>query len=89
MRKQLIFTSLLFCLFIGGLGNIYAQTTQELFEKANQDYNNGLFQQAVESYEKIISSGEHSDILYYNIANSYYQLKRVGPAVYYYEKALW
>lgn len=72
-----------------GAFNGSAQTNEELFDQANQAYNNGRFQQAVESYEAILATGFHSEELYYNLGNSYYQLKRVGPAVYYYEKALW
>lgn len=84
-NKAFMFFYIVMCLGIYA----YGQTAEETFEKANQAYNNGLFQEAIQGYEAILSEGKQSEVLYYNLGNSYYQLKRVGPAVYYYEKALW
>ena len=58
------------------------------FEKANSLYNNGNYAAAAQSYESILNNGLHSAEIYYNLANSYYKQSRVGPSVYYYEKAL-
>ena len=58
------------------------------FEKANSLYNNGNYAAAAQSYESILNNGLHSAEIYYNLANSYYKQNRVGPSVYYYEKAL-
>jgi len=59
-----------------------------LFDAGNKSYNNGNYQQAIESYERILSSGVHSTELYFNLANAYYKLNRIAPSIYYYEKAL-
>ncbi len=67
---------------------MYAQTSNELFAKANSFYNKGNYTEAIELYEKIESSNEVSSELYYNLGNSYYKLNKVGPSIYNYEKAL-
>lgn len=60
----------------------------KLFEQANTFYNNGKYTEAIDDYEKIIESGQHSAELYYNIANAHYKLNHIAPSIYYYEKAL-
>lgn len=59
-----------------------------LFDNATTSYNEGKYEKAVENYLKIIESGEHSAALYYNLGNSYYKMKEIGPSIYYFEKAL-
>ena len=58
------------------------------FEQGNSLYNEGKYAEAIEKYETIINSGEHSAELYFNLANAHYKLSNVAPSVYYYEKAL-
>ncbi|MHB0756401.1 SH3 domain-containing protein [Polaribacter sp. M15] len=65
-----------------------AQNTNELFAKANDLYKNDKLEEAVEIYEQVVSQGLVSSELYYNLGNSYYKLNKVGPSIYYYEKAL-
>lgn len=60
----------------------------ELFANANALYNDGKYQEAIQSYEHILDNGVHSGELYFNLANAYYKLNRVAPSIYYYEKAL-
>ena len=59
-----------------------------LFDAGNKSYNEGNYQDAIESYETILASGVHSSELYFNLGNSYYKLNRIAPSIYYYEKAL-
>jgi len=61
---------------------------QNDFEKGNALYRKGDYSQAVASYESILKTKKHSAELYYNLANSYYKLHKVAPAIYNYEKAL-
>lgn len=61
---------------------------QNVFETGNEHYRKGDYQKAIQSYESIIKGKKESCDLYYNLANSYYKLDQVGPAIYYYEKAL-
>ena len=51
-------------------------------------YKNQNFEKAIELYKKIESKGLHSSELYYNLGSSYYKLNKVGPSIYYLEKAL-
>lgn len=59
-----------------------------LFEEGNSLYNDGQYYEAIERYNKIIASGEHSAELYFNIANAHYKLNHIAPSIYNYEKAL-
>jgi len=61
---------------------------EELFANANNLYNEGKFQEAINTYESILETENHSAELYFNIANAYYKMNRVAPSIYYYEKAL-
>lgn len=75
-------------LFLIIANTITAQNADELFSSANDLYKNGKFEQAIALYKKIESKGLHSSELYYNLGNSYYKLNKVGPSIYYLEKAL-
>lgn len=55
--------------------------------KGNQLYRNSNFEGAIESYEKVLSSGFESSSLYYNLGNAYYRIGKIGYAILYYEKA--
>lgn len=59
-----------------------------LFEQANDLYNKGDFEDAISNYETILSTGDHSSALYFNLANAHYKLNHIAPSIYYYEKAL-
>ena len=61
---------------------------EALFNKATEAYNKSDFNTAIENYQAIIESGQHSSALYFNLGNSYYKLNQIAPSIYYYEKAL-
>ncbi|WP_081208365.1 tetratricopeptide repeat protein [Salegentibacter sediminis] len=61
---------------------------EALFEKANSQYAEGNYEEAISLYEQIIENDETSVPVYYNLGNSHYKLNNVGPSIYYYEKAL-
>jgi tetratricopeptide (TPR) repeat protein len=67
---------------------ISAQNANDLFSSANDLYKNEKFEKAIERYKEIESKGLISSELYYNLGNSYYKLNKVGPSIYYFEKAL-
>lgn len=60
----------------------------KLFEQATEAYNAGNYDQAVDYYNDILSSGEHSAAVYFNLGNSYYKLNKIAESIYFYEKAL-
>ena len=78
----------LFYIFIFLLSTLTYAQNDKLFEQGNAFYNEGKFSEAIESYEAILESGQHSAELYYNIANTHYKLNHIAPSIYYYEKAL-
>lgn len=65
-----------------------AQNLDDLFYSANDFYKNEQYEKAIELYQEIVSKGKISTELYYNLGNSYYKINKVGPSIYYYEKAL-
>jgi len=65
----------------------FAQNSQ-LFEDANTLYNDGKYAEAIEKYETILASDEHSAEVYFNLGNAHYKLNNTAPSIYYYEKAL-
>ncbi|MGY0407223.1 MAG: tetratricopeptide repeat protein [Polaribacter sp.] len=65
-----------------------AQNVDSLFVSANNLYRNGQFEKAIEQYKEIANKDTVSSELYYNLGNAYYKLNKVGPTIYYYEKAL-
>lgn len=68
--------------------SITAQNVDNLFTSANNLYKNGKFEEAIELYKEIESKDAVSSELYLNLGNAYYKLNKVGPTIYYYEKAL-
>jgi tetratricopeptide (TPR) repeat protein len=77
--KKIIFIFLLTTQFF------YAQNS---FEKGNDLYQKGKYEQAISEYESVLASKKHSSELYFNLGNCYYKLNKVAPAIYNYEKAL-
>ncbi|MFY0628744.1 MAG: SH3 domain-containing protein [Flavobacteriaceae bacterium] len=77
---------LLFLLFVAQ--GILAQSSNELFVKANDQYKQELYSEAIVTYNQIEALGLISSQLYYNLGNCYYKLNKVAPSIYNYEKAL-
>ena len=68
--------------------SVTAQNSDSLFVSANNLYKSGKFEKAIEKYKDLENKLLSSTELYYNLGNSYYKLNKVGPSIYYYEKAL-
>ncbi|WP_296317065.1 tetratricopeptide repeat protein [Winogradskyella sp. UBA3174] len=65
----------------------FSQNNQ-YFEEANALYSNGKYAEAIDKYEFILQSKDHSAELYFNLGNANYKLNNIAPTIYYYEKAL-
>ena len=65
-----------------------AQDEQKIFESANEMYRQQNYEKAIEYYKFLEKYNLISSELFYNLGNSYYKLNKVGPSIYYYEKAL-
>jgi len=76
---------LLVIFFISLSGNTQ---NNALFEQGKAQYKAEKYQEAINNWMKIITNGDHSSALYFNIANAHYKLNQIGPSIYYYEKAL-
>lgn len=84
-------------IFLGGLllsssalarGASDRAAAEEIFKEANAAYRQNQFDNAIETYGKIISSGFESGNLYYNLGNSYFKKEEYGRALLNYERAL-
>ena len=58
------------------------------FDKGNELYQQGNYQEAISEYELASNGTLESAELYFNLGNCFYKLHEVAPAVFNYEKAL-
>src|SRR5438034_11338859 len=65
----------------------FAQSETD-FTKANQDYAQGNFKEAISRYETLVSSGQWSANLFYDLGNAYFRTGDFGRAILNYERAL-
>ena len=65
-----------------------AQTPDEIFKEANSLYKEDNYEDALQKYKSIEETGFIADDLFYNMANIYYKLDEVAPAILYYNRAL-
>ncbi len=66
---------------------VLAQTPDDVFNRGNELYRNGKYQEAEKEYESIISHGKYSAELYFNLGNAYYRDKQLARAILSYERA--
>ena len=69
------------------IATVFAQDVGYLFNKANDQYQQENYSEAIKIYEEILNNGKISGKLYYNLGNAYYKIDEIGKAVLYYEKA--
>ena len=81
MKQLLYILTFLFCTFSVAQNNA-------LFDEANTFYNNGKYAEAIQKYEAVLTSGQHSAEVYFNLGNAHYKLNHIAPSIFYYEKAL-
>ena len=82
--KKLI--SILFVIL--ATGTSMSQSLPQLMQKGNEAYGKGDYEAAAKAYNDILSSGQHSAELYYNLGNAYYRQDEMGQAILNYERAL-
>lgn len=61
---------------------------QALFDRAGSDYREGRYDEASKGYEAIVAQGIDDARVHYNLANAYFKLGRLGPAILEYERSL-
>ena len=63
-----------------------SEQVDSVFNNSNELYISGEYQKALNGYLSILDKQINNQLLYYNIANSYYKLNQLGYARVYYEK---
>src|SRR5207249_7442528 len=77
----------LFCLLVLSPA-VNAATNDDLFAKANTEFNAGSFKAAITDYGAVVQSGEWSANLFYNLGNAYFRDSDFGRAILNYKRAL-
>jgi tetratricopeptide (TPR) repeat protein len=89
--KTGIIALLLFLLLIPTINAGYAASSQQelaaLFMLGNAEYQQGKYESAERNYLQILNSGADSGVLYYNLGNTCFKQKKLGYAIFYWEKA--
>jgi tetratricopeptide (TPR) repeat protein len=85
MRSFTVRLSVVFAMLCASVLSLSAAAT---FDSANQLYDQGKFQDARQQYEQLLSSGQSSANVYYNLGNTDYRLDSKGQATLDYERAL-
>ncbi|MBN2134857.1 MAG: SH3 domain-containing protein [Acidobacteria bacterium] len=73
---------------IQGLAETDNPSARKLFDEAGEYYRLGKWDYAAANYIKIIKSGIENHIIFYNLGNCYFRMKKIGPAMLAWEKAL-
>ena len=58
------------------------------FAKANQEYSQGHFKEAIAGYESLVRAGQWNANLFYDLGNAYFRTRDFGRAILNYERAL-
>jgi len=83
IRASLI--AFLFCAL--AIPSLLAQADAE-FAKANQEFAQGHFKEAISGYEALIRAGQWSANVFYDLGNAYFRTGDLGRAILNYERAL-
>src|SRR5207253_7223505 len=67
--------------------SLLAQADAE-FAKANQEFAQGHFKEAISGYEALIRAGQWSANVFYDLGNAYFRTSDFGGAIVNYERAL-
>jgi len=70
-----------------GVSSAFAQSDPQ-FAKANEEFAQGHFKEAIAGYEALISAGQWNPNLFYDLGNAYFRTKDFGRAILNYERAL-
>jgi len=67
---------------------VIGQENNALITEGNKAYADGLYNNAISSYTKVLDEGYESADLYYNLGNACFKTDDLASAILYYEKAL-
>jgi hypothetical protein len=83
IQRRIVITLLCACLPV----MCFAQADGE-FAKANQEFAQGHFKEAISGYEALIGAGQWSANVFYDLGNAYFRTGDFGRAILNYERAL-
>jgi tetratricopeptide (TPR) repeat protein len=75
----------IFCAVV--VSSAFAQPDSQ-FNKANQQYAQGHFKEAIAGYEALVHEGQWNANLFYDLGNAYFRTRDFGRAILNYERAL-
>ena len=76
-----------FCLVFGIASAAFAQSEAE-FAKANQNFVQGHFTEAITGYEALVRAGQWNANLFYDLGNAYFRTHDFGRAILNYQRAI-
>jgi len=76
-----------FCFYFAIASSVFAQSDGE-FAKANQEFAQGHFKEAITGYEAVVRAGRWNANLFYDLGNAYFRAHDFGHAILNYERAL-
>jgi tetratricopeptide (TPR) repeat protein len=79
--------ALILALSSAALPSLHSQAPDRLFERANAAYQSGDFAGAERHYRQILDAGIDSGVVWYNAGNAYFKQKKLGSAIYCWERA--
>jgi tetratricopeptide (TPR) repeat protein len=88
MKKRILILSLLFSLLPILKAQADIESATALFNKGNQSYEEGEFDQAIKDYQEIVNLGVKNFKVFYNLGNAYFRQNQLGKAILNYRKAL-
>ncbi len=69
------------------LQTAFSANIDTIYTRANQEYANEMYTNAIDDYQLIIQTGVESAELYFNLGNAYFKSNDIPSAILYYEKA--
>ena len=85
MKKTILALALLSLLAVLSFAQ---EDPQEIFQAANQAYDQKDYPAAVEKYQSLLQKGDASAAVYYNLGNVYFRLGDLGQAIWCFRKGL-
>jgi len=85
MKARACLIGFVFC--VGSAFSSFAQAGAD-FTRANQEYAQGHFKEAIVDYEGLLRGGERNANLFYDLGNAYFRTGDSGRAILNYERAL-
>src|SRR5436189_3293214 len=84
-RRSRYIACAMICLVVTSPG--LAQTDPD-FAKANEEFAQGHFKEAIAGYEALVRAGQWNANLFYDLGNAYFRTRDFGRAILNYERAL-